>query len=352
MVKYIPKATKRTIVFHMVAWMLYGVGMYLYNLHNYQEPSIMRIGGLVLLMAFAFYLILAFLFCITGSQKPIRWLCLGMLALIATVLFAYQCVYTWLPLLDIKLYVDEVPFTYRQFAYNAFRVLKEMGKYAVLYFIAFHLVRTKAVIRKSKQYIIHIWRKLRRHELQESKGAIAPHFIMNVFNHCHAYVRAVNASVARRLLYLSEVLDYSLDDRNYVGLRTVTLKKELEEMNHCQYAYYGREWDTSPIGCYCFGNIRGFRVPSFTLITCFQNMVKYAVCDPLYKQAFIRIGASGQTLVITGVNRVAKQEKAKVGKKLGLSNLSTRLHHQYGQRARLHYWEEQGIFIFLLIIHI
>ncbi|GAA4777975.1 hypothetical protein GCM10023231_00520 [Olivibacter ginsenosidimutans] len=352
MAKRLPELSGRMVMGHVVGWTCYGIAMYVYNVNNYPNASVGRIVFLVLLMAMAFYAELTCFFCLFHRWKVIKMLCAAILLLVMLPLLAYYLVYAWMPKMGIQLYVEEVPFTYRQFCYNACRVLKEMGKYAGIYWVCYKLFKAKKVFRKGRQQVNELWRRVKNYQHQEIKGMVAPHFLMNAFHRCYLYVRVVNHVAAERLLYLSEALNYTLDDYNTAGLRSVTLKSELEHVHQLAYAYYGRDIHASPISCFCFGAIKGFRVPSFTLITCFENMVKYGIRNPKKQGSVIRIGANRDTLVITGVNRISVNQEHTVGKGMGLKNLGKRLNHQYNQQAKLLHWEEEGIFVFLLIVNV
>lgn len=350
MVKWLPKVSLKMLFFHTGAWLLYTLGMYVYNINNYKEPAVSRIVALVFLMALAFYTILGCLFWITSGRKHVIVLMYSMLLLVGLVCAGYGLVYMLLPRLGIQLYLSEVPYSLQQFAYNAFRVLKEMAKYAAVYFIAYHLIQASRLFKKSKLRLVSAWRLLNEQEMEETKGVLAPHFLMNAFNHCYTFMTRINEVVAKRLLYLSDVIGYSLDNHEEPGLRTVTLRKELEELHHLLYAYYGNDETACPLQLICTGNIKGWRIPAFALITCLENMVKYAVLEPDKKQAAIRIGAGRKTLIITGINAMARENEETPSKGIGLINLSKLLRYQYGKQANLSYWEEEGIFVFLLTI--
>jgi|GEM_PF-1299645 len=350
MMKWLPKVSLRTVYFHTAAWLVYTLIMYRYNLKNYPDSSVGRIVALVVLLAVVFYAILVLLFWIFQRLKKRRLLGPLFSSALALLLFAWSYVYVLAPLLGWKIYREDLPYSNKQFVANAGRVLKEMGKYAAIYFLFYQHVLKKKRLSHLKANLSTLRRGLQHVQIQGLNAQISPHFMMNAFNSFYAIIYQWNEGLAGRLFRLSEILDYSLDNQNQEGLRTVSLHRELTEMEKLLSAYYGESTEGMPIHLLCLGSTRAFRLPAFTLIGCVENMVKYAVLDVVNKQAVLRVVSAGDSLLITAINGIAQEKKSTISKSSGLIDLRKRLQYLLGNRFLLSHWKEGNLFIFFLYI--
>ncbi|WP_134090084.1 histidine kinase [Olivibacter sp. XZL3] len=350
MMKWLPRVSRKTVYFHIAAWLIYILIMYRHNLNAYPDRSVGRIVVLVVLLALVFYGLLSLLFWFFRPSPKRRSLRPVLCSVLVFLLFMWLYVYAITPALGWKIYREDRLYSHGQFMANAGRVLKEMGKYAAIYFLLYHNIRKERRLARLMTNL-HILRQGLHHFRLQGLGArVAPHFLMNAFNRCYSLIYHLNEGLAERLLHLSEIIKYGMGDRDELGLRTVLLKRELSETGKLLNAYYGQETEEMPIRLLCMGSMRAFRVPAFTIICCVENILKYAVLDAVNKQAVLRVVTAGDTLLITAINGVAKRESNRVSRSSGLKDLKARLQHLLGQRFRLSYWQEDNLFILLLAI--
>jgi hypothetical protein len=350
MMKWLPKVSAKTVYAHIAAWLVYVPIMYRYNLKAYPDPSIGRIIALVILLAFTFYLILALLFWLFQRTRK-RLLLMPLLGAVGLfVLFAWGYIYVLAPAFGWKIYREDIPYSHKQFVANAGRVLKEMGKYAAIYFLFYHNVLKKRRLTALMLRLRNLRRGLHRYRLKGEVSRLSPHFLMNAFNHCYSLVCDLSEALGRRIFYLAEILKYGMSEQNSRVLQTVTLEREVSETAKLLKAYYGDDSRNAPIRLLCAGNYRAFRLPAFTLINCVENLLKYAVLDHSRQQAVLRVVTAGDTLLVTAVNAVKQVESKTVSSGSGLIDLRNRLRYLLGVHFTLSYWREGDLFILFLVI--
>lgn len=350
MMKWLPKVSPKTVYVHIAAWLIYILIMYRYNLKTYPDPSIGRIVALVVLLAFAFYMILALLFWLFQRRRK-RLLLMPVLGVVGLlILFAWGYVYVLAPAFGWKIYREDIPYSHRQFVANVGRVLKEMGKYAAVYFLFYHNVLKKRRLVSLMIRLRNLRRGLHRYQLKGEVSRLSPHFLMNAFNHCYSLICNLSEALGRRIFFLTEILNYGMNEQNSRVLQTVTLEREVSETAKLLQAYYGDDRREVPIQLFRLGDYRAFRLPAFTLINCVENMLKYAVLDKDRKQAVLRVVTAGDTLLVTAVNAIKRIEPKTVSSGSGLIDLRNRLRYLLGGRFTLSYWREGNLFILFLVI--
>jgi two-component system, LytTR family, sensor kinase len=230
---------------------------------------------------------------------------------------------------------------------STWRAIYFMGFATGYYFLINVLKERRRAEQAEKQHLLEIIEKQNlQHELIRSQNAflkaqINPHFLFNTLSFVYNSVRKTSAQAAEAVLSLSHMMRYALQSED--EFEDNDLLEEIEHVESLIHIHQLRHAHKLHIQLTYGDNLAGVKLIPLVLITLVENVFKHGDITLAEHPAQINIIFADNILRITTVNRKTSGHPA--GHRIGLSNIRSRLHRAYQDRARFRAQpDERGYF--------
>jgi signal transduction histidine kinase len=177
-------------------------------------------------------------------------------------------------------------------------------------------------------------------ELQHLRSQINPHFLFNSLNNIYALAYEKSDKILPALEGLSDVLRYAL----YENADMVPFKKEWKKVLQLISLENLRlehpvdfKIDISP-------EVYQVNVPPLVLMPLIENVYKHGDLQAKESPCSINAFLEGNTLKFEVSNQIGTKPQKDATSGIGLKNIEKRLHHLYGEKARIRISENEAIF--------
>ncbi|WP_025144430.1 sensor histidine kinase [Pedobacter jeongneungensis] len=176
-------------------------------------------------------------------------------------------------------------------------------------------------------------------ELTQAKNSfllaqVNPHFLFNTLNYIYYTCYKTSPDGAKAIMALAKIMRYSADSKNTQEM--VMLKNEIEHIETLIQLHLMRYEEQIRFNFNYSQQAANTRVIPLLLITLVENIFKHGDFTDKERIPKVDISIQENTLLITTENR-QKQNIDNRGLGSGLSNISTRLKHTYGDGATFSY---------------
>jgi sensor histidine kinase YesM len=359
----IEKKTIKTIIRHIVLWILYIFIVYLFNI--WYDPT-----DKFLDIFFAnFTTIWGFYFAFFGLKNLFinKRIILGLFFLVVSLLGAWYLWYAYwhflLKLIEVKPYTE---YKFIPFTRTALFIYFKNFIFAIGYFYSYKAILKEQLLREiqeqktlletEKQHQKGINLKLEQQKLQLEnaflRSQINPHTLHNILNMLYSKsIRADAPELSEAILVLSNLMRYSLEsatDAN--GL--VPLEKELEQINNTIKINQLRGSNKFYIDFKVVGDPSQAKIIPLMLITLVENAFKYAELNeetyPL--QLHITLQQNSFNFYMYNKKRTVIVHETSHG--IGLENTRQRLKSAYGDDGyTIDIKQDELYYTFTLTIH-
>lgn len=330
---------KRSAFYHVGAWLVYVLAMYLINRLNEHPPGLLSVVAVTVLFVLVFYLVL-FVLRKFFDRKRYLWGSLALLGSYALLpLLTYGYIYLTLPKAGIVIPLEDMPFSVSEFFKSVLIGTIRFSVYALVYYLVgkkrrSERERNRAVREKltAERDMLRMERDKLQYELAALGMQLNPHLLYNIINKLYAGALKVDDRLAQRMLLLSSLAEYAA--------RVPKLDKGLvpaEQEWEMVKTLWQLLFDSSPqtVILQVEGQFDGQLLPPFSFITLFENALKHGVSSDPDDPILLQLTLEHDRLVLNCSNSIRRTNDHAVSLGSGLANLRRRLEITFGDHAVL-----------------
>lgn len=338
--------------FHLLAWILYAPLNYVYNIDTVEAVSWWHIIALCFLYAPIFYSVYFSLVFLFNFKYGILWSILAVCLLFFILgLVGYVFIYQFLPLLDIRFFIEGEKFSWPLY----FRgILPHYIKFATNACLFFFITRAFLAIQRqgeSERLRFDAEREMYRFEQAFLLAQINPHFLHNTLNMLHRQAKGLSADLARGIYKLSSMMRYTLDNAQS-GVTLAPLHREVEHLQLLLDIHAARFRDNRKVEFKVEGDLYGHRIPALALITLVENAFKFGDLSDPGNPLIIRLSVDHNRIYFYCRNKKKINAIDRSGTHIGIDNLKRRLESHFKGNFSIWVMNENEFYSVELIINL
>ncbi len=351
----LPVLKTPVVLKHVYAWLLYACYLYFVEYLHWPLVKPVYVLAYIFLYGLVFYTSLLLLNLFSGRKGVFRGSLATLGAFAVLALFAYYYVYTFLPLLGIRLFLH-THFSTAAYLANAIKTFIQYFIFALLYFTIRNWLREERQLRKMQKayFLLEQEKKLKelekiRYEYAFLRSQINPHFLHNTLNILFSQALPHSQELADNIFKLSSIMRYSLESAP-LDDGIVHIREELQHLQTLIDIHQIRFSNLLNIDYRITGEIQDQVLPPLSLITAVENAFKYGdLKDPAYPLTILITLTPGE-IVFFCANKKKKNNLAVVSHSMGINNLSRRLDITFKNKYHIKARNLENEYIFELTI--
>lgn len=342
--------------YHLLGWALYTALFYGVNQLNEGAPSLFAILLLTPMAMLVMYGVVAALRVASKQATPVRRWATGValvaIALLLTPLAAYVYVYGLMTAMGAEIQANDVPFSLGEFIKNNLLGFARYATYAVAYFSVGRWLNAQQAYYEAKEAnmrhkldLLEARNEKQAHELAALQMQLSPHLQHALFNKLYGWAMRGDAQLPDAILLLADITAYATKaaQPNHalvpVEQELGIIRKLATLTGHAPARDTAQQYMED-------GATQQQPVPRLSLVTLFENAVKYADTrvgqPPIALTLDIRHAPA--KLAFTCINKIGAAARHEASLGTGLANLRRRLDLLFSKQATLRTRSENGFF--------
>ena len=332
-----------TAAVHAFAWLAYTAVMVLHNTTKYDGTGIGKILTIMPLCMIVVYFVRWVCRRLVRTGKRVRTI--GWLVLFYAGGLLVGCGYiNWLEnSAGVAVHLDGAGYTQGRFVRNVLLFYLRYTSYGVGVFLLENVLRLAFANRNLMKEAADLKHMLETASARPASGRIALHFLGNALQRCYRLLQGVPHQTVAVMQRVDGLVNYALDEYAEQKARLVRVEKELQRLREMMALDRTGKPGGPCVVLHVEGNTSGLKVPPFTFISAYENILKHGITDDRRTPAVMRL------VVFTGgyrfetFNKVADESQPyRIKGGYGLPAIQQRLEQTLGKRYTFECNEQGG----------
>ncbi|GGG89825.1 hypothetical protein GCM10007415_25130 [Parapedobacter pyrenivorans] len=351
--KNVGKNIRNTVAVHAVVWLAYSVAMVLHNTTKYNDTGVAKILVIMPLCMIVVYFTRWICWWISRAgnwHKAAVWL---VLFYVVGLIAGYGYI-EWLEnRAGVAIHVDGAVYSHSRFVRNVLPFYLRYTSYGVGIFLFEKVLRLALTNKNMLKEAARLQSALMAATSQPKGGRIALHFLGNALQRCYRILQGVPNHAVEMVRRVDGLVNYALDEYAVQKPRLVRVEREMQRLREMMALDGVGEPGRPQVVLHAEENMKGLKVPPFTFISGYENILKHGVTDDEMEPATMRLHVSSSGYRFETCNRVAAKpthQQTKGG--YGLYAVRQRLELTLDGRFTLDHSEQDGQYRLELTVYI
>ena len=180
---------------------------------------------------------------------------------------------------------------------------------------------------------------------EASDSRLAMHFLSNALQRCYVIMHGVQQQAADAIKRIDTLINYALNVYARKSVSLVPLAKEVMQLKEMMALDRVNSEGGPYVDLYLPDDLRGYKVPALTFITCYENILKHGITNNAERSAVMRLDILADGYQFTAENHVSERLNVINGRAgMGLESITKRLLVKFGDKFDISYKKENGRF--------